>query len=120
MSKKKTKSYTVILTARTKGKRVIPFCILCDTADDITWHGVWIDDTRSRIICYSFCNECSKEFLNLSETDRESIVAKVIEKRLDPLVTPPLPRVEELKKLGLKVGAYHKEILKKFGIKIDS
>ena len=85
-----------------EGKRVMPTCILCETKDNITYKAVWVDDSGKRVIFYSFCEDCANVLLSLSEADRQSINANIIEKRIDLFLSRPHQKISELQKNGFE------------------
>jgi len=61
----------------------IKYCMLCDTTKTITITGMFYDDGVRQIVVYFLCEDCAKEFFDLPEDQRKSIIEKVIEKRID-------------------------------------
>lgn len=100
----KIKKYKQSVTAKIEGKKVIPFCILCETEDNITWRALWVDGERKKVTFYFLCNECGEELHSLPEADRKSIVEKVIEKRINSLSALRYPKISELEKMGFEIG----------------
>lgn len=59
-----------------------PFCILCNTINELNVTAFWVNPKEKRVFVYTLCKECAKEFFSLSKNDRKSIVANVIEKKI--------------------------------------
>lgn len=103
MDWKKIESYKKALLVEVKEKKLLPVCILCDTTDNISVKALWVDDERKRAILYFLCRDCGDEFLRLSDTDRKSIVAKVIEKKIDAITSLPHLKLSYLLERGFKI-----------------
>jgi len=82
---------------------IIATCILCNTNQNVTVRALWVDNERKRVIMYHLCKDCWDEFYGLGETQRESIVSKIIEKRIEALTTLPHLKMSQLLKAGFKV-----------------
>ncbi|MDH5266217.1 MAG: hypothetical protein OEW62_00910 [Candidatus Bathyarchaeota archaeon] len=96
----KIKNYETTIIAKFNGKGMVKFCILCDTVENITWTALWIEDDIKRVIGYYLCDDCGKELQGLPEVQRESIIAKIIEKKIDAF---PRITISQLEELGFKL-----------------
>ena len=101
---KKIENYKKSVFAEVKGRKILPACILCETTNNINVRALWVDDERKRAVFYFLCKDCADElFFELSDADRESIVAKVIEKKIDAFVSLPHPKLSQLLKSGFEI-----------------
>lgn len=80
----KIKHYELKVMCRTVSNGgAIKYCMLCDTTKEITTTGMFSDDNVRQAVVYFLCDDCAKEFFDLPEDQRKSIVEKIIEKRID-------------------------------------
>ena len=68
-----------------QGNVAFSYCILCGTANEINVTAVWTNYTQKRVTFYNLCKTCGDEFYSLSQNDRDSIVANVIEPKITSL-----------------------------------
>lgn len=99
---KKIKDYKRFGIFTAIGKKILPVCILCEGSYNIGATAFWVDDERKRVIMYFLCNDCADEFFNLSGDERDSIVAKVIERKIDALMLLPHPKSSQLLERGFE------------------
>ena len=59
-----------------------PFCILCERRENITCRALWVDQEKKRVIAYALCYDCAAEFFGLPESQRVSIIQKIIEAKI--------------------------------------
>lgn len=85
-----------------EGKKVVPTCIMCESKDNITFHAVWVYDSRKRAVFYSLCNDCANVLFSVTEDVRQSIIANVIEKRINLFQSLPHLKISELQKNGFE------------------
>lgn len=100
----KIENYKKCVIAEVRGKRILPVCILCATTNNINVKALWVDEERERAVLYFLCKDCGDElFFDLSDADRQSIVAKVIEKKIDTLGSLPHIKLSQLLERGFDV-----------------
>jgi uncharacterized protein YlaI len=63
--------------------RSVRYCILCDTIEDVVTIATLVDPEKKVKTRYYLCRTCSRELESLTKENRESLVAKVIEPRLE-------------------------------------
>jgi hypothetical protein len=81
---------------------IVPSCILCNSRN-IGLEAFWVNDREKTVTKYFLCESCTNEFLNLSESDRKSVVEKVIEPRIASIDALPHLKASDLIKRGSKV-----------------
>jgi hypothetical protein len=74
-----------VMCRTTSNGGAVKYCILCDTTKNINVTGVWLPDDIKQNIVYFICKDCAKEFKDMPEDQRESIIEKIIEKRIDAM-----------------------------------
>ena len=85
LKKLQKKGYRFSIIGGIKGNALVAACILCDSQQDIAVDAFWVNDKEKSVRKYFLCKNCGDEFFNLSESDRESIVEKIIEKKIASL-----------------------------------
>lgn len=82
LSKLRKKGYKFLSVFAFVGNCLFPFCILCETGNEISVTALWVNPKEKQVFSYYMCKKCSEEFFGLSTHDQESIAAKVIEKKI--------------------------------------
>ncbi len=101
---RKLKHYQKSIVAKIEGKKIVPACIFCEAENNINVRAFWVDDGRKKVIMYHLCKACGDEFFSLPEAQRESLVTKVIEKRINALLDLPHLKTSQLLKAGFEIG----------------
>ncbi len=62
-----------------------PMCLLCETKDNITCRAYWLSEEKEGLMLtmYFLCDVCYEELEAQTEKERESMVAKVIEPKIE-------------------------------------
>jgi uncharacterized protein YlaI len=100
---KKIKTYQKSAVVKIKGKKLLSSCIFCEAEDNITVKALWVDDEKKRVIIYFMCRDCAEDFFGRSDVDRESIVAKLIEPKIDALINQPRLKLSQLIRVGFEI-----------------
>jgi len=101
---KKMKNYRYIFVGAISRKQVTQACVLCETKSNIAYRGLWVNDAKERVILYYLCEDCANElFHGMSITDQQSIIANVIERKIESFLSLPHPKISELQKRGFDV-----------------
>jgi hypothetical protein len=101
--KDKIQKYKKLAVAVIRKQTITPFCILCDREDDIICKALWVDDEKKTLTLYWLCRDCVKEFRELPESQRISIIQKVIEIKITTLSALSHHKMSDLKKRGVKI-----------------
>jgi hypothetical protein len=68
----------------TKNGVFYPMCLLCETFQNLTTKGVWVEERKNGfwVVLYYLCNDCFKDLKNQPEKQRQSMEKKVIERKI--------------------------------------
>jgi hypothetical protein len=100
---KKYEKYNLRILGNLQKGALTPFCILCGRIENMTCKALWVDEEKETVIAYSLCDDCAKELLKSPESQRTSIIQKVIETKITALSTLSHQKMSDLIRKGVKI-----------------
>lgn len=99
----KMKNYRHMVVGGFSSCGVAPACVLCATNSGVVFRGVWVNDEKERVVHYFLCESCGSDLFGMSKVDQQSIVEKVVEKRIEALLLLPHQKMSDLRERGFAV-----------------